>query len=109
MVYPMDMRVFSLLLIALSDSWFALVVLTSLVEQLWLSSLFFAAHFLVMAAGLLWYIKMLVPSATTHEVHQPKEALTTIAHTSFTKKGPAKRRVPTVVIASVALAGLVLI
>ena len=34
-----------LLLIALSDSWFALVVLTSLTEQFWLSSLFFAASF----------------------------------------------------------------
>jgi hypothetical protein len=29
-----------LLLIALSDSWFALIVLTSLTEQFWLSSLF---------------------------------------------------------------------
>jgi branched-chain amino acid transport system substrate-binding protein len=96
-------------LIVVSDSWFALIVLTSLVEQLWLSSLFFAAHFLVMAAGLLWYIKMLVPSATTHEVHQSKEALTTIAQTSLTKKGSAKRRVSTVVIAGASLAALVLI
>ena len=96
-------------LIVVSDSWFAIIVLTSLVEQLWLSSLFFAAHFLVMAAGLLWYIKILIPSATTHEVHQSKEALTTIAHTSFTKKGSAKRRVPTVVIVSAAVAALVLI
>ena len=48
-----------LLLIVLSDSWFALVVLTSLTEQFWLSSLFFAAHLLVMAAGLVWYIKYL--------------------------------------------------
>jgi ABC-type branched-subunit amino acid transport system substrate-binding protein len=96
-------------LIVVSDSWFAIIVLTSLVEQLWLSSLFFAAHFLVMAAGLLWYIKILIPSATTHEVHQSKEALTTIAHTSFTKKGSAKRRFPTVVIVSAAVAALVLI
>ena len=29
-------------LIAISDSWFAVIVLTSLVEQLWLSALFFA-------------------------------------------------------------------
>jgi len=96
-------------LIVVSDSWFALIVLTSLVEQLWLSSLFFAAHFLVMAAGLLWYIKMLVPSTTTHEAHQSKEALTTIAHTSLTKKGSVKRRVSTVLIASAALAALILI
>ena len=44
-------------LIAISDSWFALVVLTSLVQQFWLSALFFAAHYLVIAAGLIWYIK----------------------------------------------------
>jgi branched-chain amino acid transport system substrate-binding protein len=57
-----------LLLIALSDSWFALVVLTSLTEQFWLSSLFFAAHFLVMAAGLVWYITFIVlPSSQTEE------------------------------------------
>jgi branched-chain amino acid transport system substrate-binding protein len=55
-----------LLLIVLSDSWFTLVVLTSLTEQFWLSSLFFAAHFLVMAAGLVWYIKYL----TLHHYEQ---------------------------------------
>ena len=33
-------------LIALSDGWFAVIVLTSLVEQLWLSALFFVAHLL---------------------------------------------------------------
>ena len=86
-------------LIVVSDSWFALIVLTSLVEQLWLSALFFSAHFLVMAAGLLWYIKLLIPSATTHQDNHSKEVLTTIAHTSLTKKGAAKRRVPTIVIA----------
>jgi branched-chain amino acid transport system substrate-binding protein len=62
-----------------------------------------------MAAGLLWYIKMLLPSATTHEVHHSKDVLTTIAHTSLTEKGVTKRRVPTVVIAVAALAALVLI
>jgi branched-chain amino acid transport system substrate-binding protein len=96
-------------LIAVSDSWFALIVLTSLVEQLWLSALFFAAHFLVMAAGLLWYIKLLIPSTTTHEVHDSKEVLTTIAHTRLTEKGATKRRVPTTVIAVAALAAIILI
>ncbi len=96
-------------LIVVSDSWFALIVLTSLVEQLWLSALFFAAHFLVMAAGLLWYIKMLIPSSTTHDVHHSKDVLTTIAHTSLTEKAVTKRRVPTAVIAVAALGALVLI
>jgi branched-chain amino acid transport system substrate-binding protein len=95
-------------LIAVSDSWFALIVLTSLVEQLWLSALFFAAHFLVMAAGLLWYIKLLIPSATTHEVHHSEEVLTKIAHTSLTKNA-ATKRVRTTVIAVAALAAVILI
>ncbi len=58
-----------LLLIVLSDSWFTLVVLTSFTEQFWLSSLFFAAHFLVMAAGLVWYIKYLT---LLHYEQQPQ-------------------------------------
>ncbi len=62
-------------LIAISDSWFALIVLTSLVEQLWLSALFFAAHFLVMAAGLLWYIRFLLPSSSS-PAQEPKKSLT---------------------------------
>ena len=49
-----------LFLIAISDSWFAVVVLTSISEQFWLSSIFFAAHYLVIAAGLLWYVKFLL-------------------------------------------------
>ena len=95
-------------LIAVSDSWFALIVLTSLVEQLWLSALFFAAHFLVMAAGLLWYIKLLIPSTTTREVHDSEKVLTTVAHTSLTENG-ATKRFRTTVIAVAALAAIILI
>ncbi|MDQ5869847.1 MAG: penicillin-binding protein activator [Thermoproteota archaeon] len=54
-------------LMALSDSWFAPIILTSFVNQLWLSSLFFAAHYLVIAAGLLWYIKFLAAHEHEHE------------------------------------------
>ena len=45
-----------ILLMAMSDSWFAPIILTSLVNQLWLSSLFFAAHYLVIAAGVFWFL-----------------------------------------------------
>jgi branched-chain amino acid transport system substrate-binding protein len=47
-------------LMAISDSWFAVVVLISVLEQFWLSAIFFAAHYLVIAAGLLWYVKFLL-------------------------------------------------
>ena len=93
-------------LIAISDSWFAVIVLTSLVEQVWLSAVFFAAHLLVMAAGLLWYINLLIPSVTTHEVSR-KEAPTKIAPTSSTGKETSKR-VQTIAIAGGALFVLVL-
>ncbi|HEY9387695.1 MAG TPA: penicillin-binding protein activator, partial [Nitrososphaeraceae archaeon] len=50
----------ALLCIVVADSWFALVVLTGLVEQLWISALFLPAHYLVISAGLLWFIKFLI-------------------------------------------------
>lgn len=47
-------------LIALSDSWFAFFVITSLTTDLWPSALIIASHNLILAGGLLWYIKFLV-------------------------------------------------
>jgi hypothetical protein len=49
-----------MLCIVVADGWFALVVLTGLVEQLWISALFLPAHYLVISAGLLWHIKFLI-------------------------------------------------
>jgi len=95
-------------LIALSDSWFAVIVLTSLVEQLWLSALFFVAHFVVMAAGLLWYIKMLIPYSTTHEVSRKEMLTTKVTPTSLTKKERDKRRVRTLAVAIGSMGALVL-
>ncbi|HYV52932.1 MAG TPA: penicillin-binding protein activator, partial [Candidatus Eisenbacteria bacterium] len=95
-------------LIALSDSWFAVIVLTSLVEQLWLSALFFVAHFVVMAAGLLWYIKMLIPYSTTHEVSRKEMLTTKVTPTSLTKKERDKRRVRTLAAAIGSMGALVL-
>ncbi len=51
----------SLLCIAISDSWFAFIFLTHLVDQLWLDSIFFAAEYLIMAAGLFWYVRFVFP------------------------------------------------
>jgi ABC-type branched-subunit amino acid transport system substrate-binding protein len=96
-------------LIAISDSWFAVIVLTSLVEQVWLSAVFFAAHLLVMAAGLLWYIKLLIPSITTHDISRKEAPTTKIAPTSSTRRSTGKRKVQTITIASGALFASVLI
>jgi branched-chain amino acid transport system substrate-binding protein len=55
-------------LIAMSDSWFVPVILTSLVNQLWISSLFFAAHYLVIAGGLFWFL-------TSYAYHHDEHAI----------------------------------
>jgi ABC-type branched-subunit amino acid transport system substrate-binding protein len=66
-----------LFLIAISDSWFAVVVLTSIVEQFWLSAIFFAAHYLVIAAGLLWYVKFLLTHSQPNDERSTSEQMET--------------------------------
>jgi branched-chain amino acid transport system substrate-binding protein len=46
------------LVIVLGDSWFAIIVLTEFVEQLWISALLLSAHYIMIAGGLLWYIRL---------------------------------------------------
>jgi len=49
----------SLFCIVITDSWFAFIILSGLHEQVWLSSMFFGAEYLIMASGLLWFNKFL--------------------------------------------------
>src|SRR5262249_20218606 len=104
---PWICETLGIFLVAISDSWFAVIVLTSLIEQVWLSAVFFAAHLLVMAAGLLWYLNLLSRSVPTHEVSR-KEVPTKIAPSSSTGKETGKRRVRTIAIAGGALFASVL-
>jgi ABC-type branched-subunit amino acid transport system substrate-binding protein len=46
------------LVIVLADSWFAIIVITEYVEQLWISALLLSAHYIMIAGGLLWYIRL---------------------------------------------------
>ena len=66
-----------LFLMAISDSWFAVVVLISILEQFWLSATFFAAHYLVIAAGLLWYVKFLLTHSQPSDDHRRSEQMET--------------------------------
>ena len=66
-----------LFLMAISDSWFAVVVLISILEQFWLSATFFAAHYLVIAAGLLWYVKFLLTQSQPSDDHRRSEQMET--------------------------------
>jgi branched-chain amino acid transport system substrate-binding protein len=47
------------LVIVVGDSWFAIIVLTGFVEQLWASALLLSAHYIIIAGGLVWYVKLL--------------------------------------------------
>ena len=54
---PWVTELVGLLAIVIGDSWFAIIVLTSFVEQLWISSLLLSAHYLLIAGGLVWYMR----------------------------------------------------
>jgi branched-chain amino acid transport system substrate-binding protein len=60
------------LVIVLGDSWFAIIVLTEFVEQLWISALLLSAHYIMIAGGLLWYIRLANNSNQTNTFHKIK-------------------------------------
>src|ERR687898_2556562 len=56
---PWTFKALSLFCIVITDSWFAFIVISGLYEQVWLSSMFFGAEYLILAGGLLWFNKFL--------------------------------------------------
>src|ERR687898_668839 len=56
---PWTFKSLSLFCIVITDSWFAFIIISGLYEQVWLSSMFFGAEYLIMASGLLWFNKFL--------------------------------------------------
>jgi branched-chain amino acid transport system substrate-binding protein len=56
---PWTFKSLSLFCIVITDSWFAFIILSGLYEQVWLSSMFFGAEYLILAGGLLWFNKYL--------------------------------------------------
>ena len=54
---PWICELVGLLAIVIGDSWFAIIVLTTFVEQLWMSALLLSAHYLLIAGGLVWYLR----------------------------------------------------
>src|SRR5215210_1629307 len=59
---PWTFKSLSLFCIVITDSWFAFIILSGLYEQVWLSSMFFGAEYLILAGGLLWFNKFLAVS-----------------------------------------------
>jgi branched-chain amino acid transport system substrate-binding protein len=56
---PWTFKSLSLFCIVITDSWFAFIILSGLYEQVWISSMFFGAEYLILAGGLLWFNKFL--------------------------------------------------
>jgi len=56
---PWKWKTVGLFAIMITDSWFALIVMTGLLEHLWIPSLFLAADSLILVAAVLWYNKFL--------------------------------------------------
>jgi branched-chain amino acid transport system substrate-binding protein len=54
---PWICELIGFLAIVVGDSWFAIIVLTAFVEQLWISALLLSAHYLLIAGGLIWYLR----------------------------------------------------
>ena len=57
---PWICELVGLLAIVIGDSWFAIIVLTTFVEQLWMSALLLSAHYLLIAGGLIWYLRYVI-------------------------------------------------
>ena len=54
---PWICELIGFLAIVVGDSWFAIIVLTAFVEQIWMSALLLSAHYLLIAGGLIWYLR----------------------------------------------------
>jgi branched-chain amino acid transport system substrate-binding protein len=63
---PWTFKSLSLFCIVITDSWFAFIILSGLYEQVWLSSMFFGAEYLILAGGLLWFNKFLAIYKNEH-------------------------------------------
>ncbi|HEX7275076.1 MAG TPA: penicillin-binding protein activator, partial [Nitrososphaeraceae archaeon] len=72
------------LVIVLGDSWFAIIVLTEFVEQLWISALLLSAHYIMIAGGLLWYIRLANNSNQINTFHKIKNTFRKKKKTSVT-------------------------
>ena len=61
MSIPWICELIGLLAIVLGDSWFAVIVLTAFVDQIWISAVLISAHYLLIAGGLIWYLRYSSP------------------------------------------------
>ena len=78
-------------LVAISDSWFALFVVTSMTNELWPSTMIFAAHNVIIAAGLLWYVVALASARANPKIpnsDSPSVAESNVQHYGINNQKP---------------------
>jgi ABC-type branched-subunit amino acid transport system substrate-binding protein len=73
---PWTFKSLSLFCIVITDSWFAFIIISGLYEQVWLSSMFFGAEYLILAGGLLWFNKYLA----VYKNHATASATSSTSH-----------------------------
>jgi branched-chain amino acid transport system substrate-binding protein len=69
-------ELFGFLAVVIGDSWFSIIVLTGFLDQLWMSALLLSAHYLIIAGGLIWYLKFESRSGKTTDLKDdPKKPI----------------------------------
>jgi branched-chain amino acid transport system substrate-binding protein len=54
---PWVCELIGLLAIVVGDSWFAIIVLTAFVDEIWISAVLISSHYMMLAGGLVWYLR----------------------------------------------------
>lgn len=54
---PWICELIGLLAIVVGDSWFAIIVLTAFVDEIWVSAVLISSHYMMLAGGLVWYLR----------------------------------------------------
>ena len=83
---PWVCELIGFLAIVVGDSWFAIIVLTAFVEQLWMSALLLSAHYLLIAAGLIWYLRYYIKWQSRDLIYKTITSINSINRNTTFKK-----------------------
>jgi ABC-type branched-subunit amino acid transport system substrate-binding protein len=106
---PWTFKSLSLFCIVITDSWFAFIILSGLYEQVWLSSMFFGAEYLIMASGLLWFNKFLAiykNQGTASETNTSQDHLKITDGFRNRNKTPNRTQYLQVLVAAILIGGI---
>ena len=106
---PWTFKSLSLFCIVITDSWFAFIILSGLYEQVWLSSMFFGAEYLVLAGGLLWFNKYLAiykNQGTTSATNTTSQDYLKMTNGLGNRKTPNRIRYLQILVAAILVGGI---